>query len=177
MTLCFLPYGNKPAPRGNCALLFGTRRSSLSWTPEGHSPHVYLHFSLKKNLQKPGCGGSTSLAFIPTSPSLGLITFCTSEQPGWAPALPGGAFHTQNAPGPEGQLWFDPEPRRAELGLGIPSPKNLGIQNLVPTGKQAVGLESPGLPQGRSYWPMGIWATILETGFLHLPVCSLMGPA
>lgn len=60
--------------------------------------------------------------------------------------------------------------------VGAASTNNLGIQNQMPPGGQAVGLGSPGLPQGRRCQPVRIWATVPGTGCLHLLACRLMGP-
>lgn len=68
--------------------------------------------------------------------------------------------------GQEGSPSVIQSPGQLNWGLGVASSKNLGIQNQAPTGGQAVGLESAGLPQGRSYQPMGIWVNIHGTRFL-----------
>lgn len=60
----------------------------------------------------------------------------------WAPALPSDPLHSLNALGPGGQLWLDPEPGRAELGVRNCFPKEFGNSKSGTRAGQVVALKA-----------------------------------
>lgn len=142
-------------PQGE-VLLAGHPRATLP---------VSLHFGLKNNLQKLGCGGSASLTFLPAS-SLGLITFPHQSSWVWACALPGGPLHTQNAPG------LDPEPRKARYCFL----KEFGNSKSGTHWGEAVDLIAWGFLEEETAG-LGDLGHRLGTTLLHVQGCGPMGPA